>query len=50
MAGEDQRNWGWGKPPYFERQKEEHEATRERVCLYDLSSFGKIDVRGPYNA
>ena len=47
MAGEDQRKWGWGKPPYFERQKEEHEATRERVCLYDLSSFGKIDVHGP---
>lgn len=47
MAGEDQRNWGWGKPPYFERQREEHEATRQGVCLYDLSSFGKIDVRGP---
>ncbi len=47
MAGEDQRKWGWGKPPYFERLRQEHEATRERVCLYDLSSFGKIDVRGP---
>lgn len=47
MAGEDQRKWGWGKPPYFERLREEHLATRERVCLYDLSSFGKIDVRGP---
>jgi 4-methylaminobutanoate oxidase (formaldehyde-forming) len=47
MAGEDQRKWGWGKPPYFERLREEHEATRQRVCLYDLSSFGKIDVRGP---
>ncbi len=47
MAGEDQRKWGWGKPPYFERLRQEHEATRERVCLYDLSSFGKIDVSGP---
>jgi glycine cleavage system T protein len=47
MAGEDQRKWGWGKPPYFERLREEHVATRERVCLYDLSSFGKIDVKGP---
>ena len=47
LAGEDQRKWGWKKPPYFERLRQEHEATRERVCLYDLSSFGKIDVRGP---
>lgn len=47
LAGEDQHKWGWGKPPYFERLREEHIATRERVCLYDLSSFGKIDVRGP---
>ncbi|UCE00973.1 MAG: aminomethyltransferase family protein, partial [Chloroflexota bacterium] len=47
MAGEDQRKWGWGKPPYFERLRQEHQATRERACLYDLSSFGKIDVRGP---
>ena len=46
LAGEDQRKWGWGKPPYFDRLRQEHEATRERVCLYDLSSFGKIDVRG----
>jgi 4-methylaminobutanoate oxidase (formaldehyde-forming) len=47
MAGEDQRKWGWGKPPFFERLREESEATRERACLFDLSSFGKIDVRGP---
>jgi 4-methylaminobutanoate oxidase (formaldehyde-forming) len=47
MAGEDQRQWGWEKPPYFERQREEHEAARQKVCLFDLSSFGKIDVKGP---
>ena len=47
MAGEDQRKWGWGKPPYFERLREEAEATRQRACLYDLSSFGKIEVQGP---
>ena len=47
MAGTDQRNWGWTRPPFFERLQKEHEATRERVALYDLSSFGKIDVRGP---
>jgi 4-methylaminobutanoate oxidase (formaldehyde-forming) len=46
LAGEDQRKWGWTRPPFFERMRIEHEATRERVCLYDLSSFGKIDVRG----
>jgi 4-methylaminobutanoate oxidase (formaldehyde-forming) len=47
MSGEDQRKWGWTKPPYFERLRQEHIATRERVCMYDLSSFGKIDVTGP---
>lgn len=45
--GEDQRNWGgWVKPPFFERLRQEHTATRERVCLYDLTSFGKIEVKG----
>jgi glycine cleavage system T protein len=47
MAGEDQRKWGWTRPPYFERLRQEHQATRERVCMFDLSSFGKIDVIGP---
>ena len=47
MAGTDQRQWGWARPPFFERLGQEHEATRERACLYDLTSFGKIDVRGP---
>lgn len=45
--GEDQRQWGWAKPPYFERLRQEHIATRERVALYDLTSFGKIEVKGP---
>ncbi|RJP53284.1 MAG: FAD-dependent oxidoreductase [Anaerolineaceae bacterium] len=44
--GEDQRGWGWSKPPFFERVGEEHKATRERVALFDLTSFGKIEVRG----
>jgi 4-methylaminobutanoate oxidase (formaldehyde-forming) len=44
--GEDQRQWGWAKPPFFERMRAEHAATRERVTLYDLTSFGKIEVRG----
>ncbi len=44
--GEDQRGWGWARPPFFERLRLEHTATRERVCLFDLTSFGKIEVKG----
>ncbi|HEU0294084.1 MAG TPA: FAD-dependent oxidoreductase [Anaerolineales bacterium] len=46
-AGADQKEWGWAKPPYFDRVGEEHRATRERVTLFDLTSFGKIEVTGP---
>jgi 4-methylaminobutanoate oxidase (formaldehyde-forming) len=46
-AGTDQRQWGWNRPPYFERVGQEHRATRERVSLFDLTSFGKIEVTGP---
>ncbi len=46
-AGADQREWGWKRPPYFERVGKEHLATRERVTLFDLTSFGKIEVSGP---
>ncbi len=45
--GADQRKWGWNQPPYFERLGAEHAATRERVTLYDLTSFGKIEISGP---
>ena len=46
-AGEDQREWGgWVRPAYFHIVGEEHKAFRERVGLIDLSSFGKIDVKG----
>ena len=45
--GADQRKWGWKQPPYFERVGKEHQATRERVTLFDLTSFGKIEVSGP---
>ncbi len=44
--GEDQRKWGWAKPPFFERLGQEHQATRERVSLFDLTPFGKIEVTG----
>ena len=46
-AGADQRQWGWGKPPFFERVAAEHRAAREAVAVWDMSSFGKIDVTGP---
>jgi len=46
-AGTDQRQWGWNRPPYFERVGMEHLATRERVTLFDLTSFGKIELNGP---
>ncbi len=44
--GEDQRQFGWSKPPFFEHVSHEHVATRERVTLFDLTSFGKIEVKG----
>jgi glycine cleavage system aminomethyltransferase T/glycine/D-amino acid oxidase-like deaminating enzyme len=45
-AGADQRRFGWARPPWFERLRDEHEAFRERVGIIDLSSFGKIEVAG----
>ena len=46
-AGADQRAWGWGRPAFFDRVGEEHRAVRERAGLLDMTSFGKIEVRGP---
>ncbi len=46
QAGADQREWGWTRPPYFELVGKEHQAAREKVALFDLSSFGKIEVEG----
>ncbi len=46
-AGADQRSFGWTKPPYFDLLADEHRAFRERVGIIDMTSFGKIDVRGP---
>ena len=45
--GAEQREWKWTRPPYFERVGQEHVACRERVAIFDMSSFGKIDLRGP---
>ena len=46
-AGPDQRAWGWGRPAFDETVGEEHRAVRERVGILDLTSFGKIELRGP---
>ncbi|MHB8589143.1 MAG: FAD-dependent oxidoreductase [Candidatus Dormibacteraceae bacterium] len=46
-AGADQRRFGWTRPPYFDVLAEEHRAFRERVGVIDMTSFGKIDMRGP---
>jgi sarcosine dehydrogenase len=46
-GGADQRAWGWGRPAFFDRVGEEHRAVRERAGLLDMTSFGKLDVRGP---
>jgi glycine cleavage system aminomethyltransferase T/glycine/D-amino acid oxidase-like deaminating enzyme len=45
-AGPEQRAFGWARPPWLERVGEEHRAVRERTGLFDLSSFGKIEVEG----
>jgi len=46
-AGADQKTWGWKRPDYFEQVGQEHRAAREKVALLDMTSFGKIEVRGP---
>jgi 4-methylaminobutanoate oxidase (formaldehyde-forming) len=46
-AGADQRRWGWRRPAFFDLVGEEHRAVRERVAIFDMTSFGKLDVAGP---
>lgn len=45
-AGADQRATGWFDTPFFKEVGEEHRAARERVAIWDMTSFGKVDVRG----
>src|SRR4051812_1251486 len=45
-AGRDQAEYGWTRPPWFERVVTEALAVRERAGIIDLSSFGKIAVDG----
>jgi 4-methylaminobutanoate oxidase (formaldehyde-forming) len=46
-AGRDQAEYGWTRPPWFDRVAVEARAVRDRAGLIDLSSFGKIAVDGP---
>jgi 4-methylaminobutanoate oxidase (formaldehyde-forming) len=45
-AGEDQRAFGWARPPFHDRIAVEHAAMRERIGIIDLTSFGKLEVAG----
>ncbi|MEP3275020.1 MAG: FAD-dependent oxidoreductase [Stappiaceae bacterium] len=58
FAGWERANWfarkgqereyrySWKRQNWFDNQREEHQAIREGVGLYDMSSFGKIRVEG----
>ncbi|OEU54146.1 MAG: hypothetical protein BA862_14640 [Desulfobulbaceae bacterium S3730MH12] len=47
-AGEEQRKWGgWVKPSFFENVAAESDAVRNKVGLFDMSAFGKIEIKGP---
>ncbi|GFO02535.1 pyruvate dehydrogenase phosphatase regulatory subunit, mitochondrial [Plakobranchus ocellatus] len=37
--------WSWSKLRWFESVQEEYWACKERVCLMDMSSFAKFEVR-----
>jgi heterotetrameric sarcosine oxidase gamma subunit len=46
-AGEEQRGFGWSRPPAHDRIAAEHAAIRHRVGMIDMTSFGKLEVSGP---
>jgi heterotetrameric sarcosine oxidase gamma subunit len=47
-AREDQRAFGWTRPPYHDRVAVEHAAIRERLGIIDMTSFGKLELSGPH--
>ncbi len=59
LAGWERANWfarteqereykySWKRQNWFENSAAEHQAVRENVGMYDMSSFGKIRVEGP---
>lgn len=58
MVGWERANWfaregqereyrySWHRQNWFDNQRDEHMAVRERVAVFDLTSFGKIRVEG----
>ena len=34
----------YGRPNWFDRVREEHTSCRDRVALFDLSAFAKLEV------
>ena len=59
VAGWERPNWfarqdqereylyRWGRQNWFDNWAEEHQAVRSNIGMYDMSSFGKIQVAGP---
>lgn len=59
IAGWERANWfadegqereyeySWTRQNWFENSAREHQAVRENVGVYDMSSFGKLRVEGP---
>jgi 4-methylaminobutanoate oxidase (formaldehyde-forming) len=43
-AGEDQRAFGWARPPWHDRVAVEHAAMRDRLGIIDMTSFGKLET------
>jgi glycine cleavage system aminomethyltransferase T/glycine/D-amino acid oxidase-like deaminating enzyme len=43
-AGEEQRAFGWARPPYHDRVAVEHAAIREQLGIIDMTSFGKLEL------
>jgi glycine cleavage system aminomethyltransferase T/glycine/D-amino acid oxidase-like deaminating enzyme len=43
-AGEEQRAFGWARPPYHDRVAVEHTAIRRRLGIIDMTSFGKLET------
>ncbi len=43
---EPSHQYSWGRPNWFDQQREEHLAMRDNVGLYDLSSMGKYLIEG----
>jgi 4-methylaminobutanoate oxidase (formaldehyde-forming) len=46
-AAEAKIDYGWGHQNWHPWVAEEHRACRERVALFDMSSFAKLLVKGP---